>query len=171
MQALKMYQQFSGNSLLGGGAKGGLLGGDGGTSSAGYQSAIGGDGSWLSTAGPWALLAAAIIGNETSAKNHNYNWTDEKGNKHEDPLRPNGIKDALIGDALHYDVQRRYNPYLDELTGGDPSKGKEGWWTKSGLGGEFQLFADLGSPTRWDDLNFKDTTMGKGLSWIKGLLD
>lgn len=103
------------------------------------------------------------------ARNSNYNWTDENGVEHKDPLRPGDSKDhlrqALSGEVLSLDAERRYIPWLERNIKGFKS---------SGLSADTQLGADLGSPLRWDDIgkgDLKNTTLGKGLSKLKDLFD
>jgi hypothetical protein len=147
------------------------------TFAAGPESSLttSGGGAGLGPAAMWAAIIAAIAGNEAHARKSNYNWTDEHGVEHKDPLRPGSDRDQLIdgltGRSLYWDATRRYNPKLDEWTGGDPSRGKTGWWTDVGLAGDTELGAALGSPASWKDINLKDTTLGTLLSKLKGLLD
>jgi len=175
----KLGSMFGGGGVpeLGAGATGPGLQASGATTfAAGPETAIGasgggggGFGSMLSSAGPWAALAAAIIGNETSAHKSNYNWTDDQGVEHKDPLRPGGPEDMFTGKVLQYDVDRRWNPWMEELTGGDKERGKEGWWGKSGLAGDTSLGAKLGSPWSWGDISKDDlqrTTLGKLLKKV-----
>jgi hypothetical protein len=113
----------------------------------------GGGGGWSSLASFWpAGIVAAAVGNELSANKSNYNWTDEGGNEHKDPLRPNGWKDTFTGESAHYDAERRWVPWLNELTGGDKETGEPGWSEKYKINDLVQFGGDLGSPSRWDDL-------------------
>lgn len=107
-----------------GGAAGGLGGLGGGASAAGGAGAAGGGGaaSGLAAAGPWAALAAAIIANESYAKNHGY--------------RRDGAdyyKDLATGRVLSQDVDNRWAPMLF---------GKN---DRMGLGKDMSFAADLGS--------------------------
>jgi len=102
-----------------GGASAGGLGGLGGASAAGSGS---GAASGLAAAGPWAALAAAIIGNETYAKNHGYR---RSGSDY--------YKDLATGRVLSQDVDNRWAPMLF---------GKN---DRMGLGKDMSFAADLGS--------------------------
>ncbi len=106
----------------------------------------GGFGQAMASAGPWAALAAAIIGNEKYAKDRGYRSTDDK----------TYAKDLLTGGVLGQDVEKRFNPFMD--------KHSNGLWSKSGLGGDTQFGADLLG------FNFKDAKKGfKNTSLVKAL--
>lgn len=106
----------------------------------------GGFGQAMASAGPWAALAAAIVGNEKYAKDRGYRSTDDK----------TYAKDLLTGGVLGQDVEKRFNPFMD--------KHSNGLWSKSGLGGDTQFGADLLG------FNFKDAKKGfKNTSLIKAL--
>lgn len=79
MQGLGAFQQMGGMDMFGGGAGGATAGGGtamaggpgaGSAAAAGSGGAAGGGGmgSGLAAAGPWAALAAVIIGNESASK-------------------------------------------------------------------------------------------------------
>ena len=75
----------------------------GGAGSAGTGAS--GGGSALASAGPWAALAAAIIGNESYAKDHGYRKDDKYLGQ-----------TALEGRALWEDVSQRWGPKLDKIS-------------------------------------------------------
>lgn len=120
-----------------GGASGGAAGG--GAASAGGSSS--GAASTLASAGPWAALAAVIIGNEYSANQEGYR-AENDGQR---------VKDAFSGKVLRQDADR----WTDKLGGDD----------KLGLTGDMKLGASLGSPASWKNVgsDFKNTTIGKFL--------
>ena len=118
---------MSGSTATSGVGAGGSLGSfASGTSSAGTAVSGGasssGLGSGLAAAGPWAALAAAVIGNETYARN--------RGDR-----RSGGdyYKDLATGRVLSQDVDNRWSPMLF---------GKDDKW---GFGHDMSFAADLGS--------------------------
>lgn len=116
--------------LLGGaGAAGGATLAGGGSAAAGGGAAAGGAAAGgmggLAAMGPWGLLAAAIIGNETYAKKKGYRDEDSTGY----------MKDLIGGKVLEQDVEKRWSPKVDNMFGGTGEK--------LGLGGDMRVGANL----------------------------
>lgn len=143
LQGLNMYQQFAG------GEGGGMFGG-GGAATGGGEAAIGGEAaagsgsggsSFISAAGPWAALAAAIIANESEAKRGGYR-DEDKGEY---------FKDLAGGKVLEQDMSKRWIPKLfgEDLEHDD-----------LGLGGDTLASADL---LTLDFSNAWDTFKNKGI--------
>lgn len=123
----------------------------------------GGWGSMLSSAGPWAALIAAIVGNEMHAKNSNYNYTDSNGVEQKEGLRSDDKldywKDLLSGNVLTRDLEKRYLPKLNDKIDGFQS---------SGLGNDAVLMSKIGS-LHWKDIgkdDLKKTSLGRLLRKI-----
>jgi hypothetical protein len=147
----------------------GAGGGQGGWMSSLFGGGGSGGGSALASAGPWAALAALIALNEDKAQGGKYNWTDDQGVEHKEPFRPDGWDDLWKGKSAYYDITRRFNPWMEDLTGGDSKRKKEGWWGKSGLGGDATLIAQTGNPSQWNNIGREElgnTTIGKLLKKI-----
>jgi len=130
LQGFQAYSQFSGQgglgSLFGGGSSGGAAAG--GSSG----------GSALASAGPWAALAAAIIANESSARDGGYR--DEDTGDY--------LQDLFGGKVLEQDFNQRFLP---KLVGEDFED------DKLGLGADASVAADLSTfdfSNAWD--TFKD---------------
>ena len=130
-----------GGGVAGGGELGAMLGGSGGASGGGAMGGgtAGGGGSSLSGAGPWAALAAVIIGNEYNA---------EKMGRRPDS-ESQWARDALTGKVTTYDA-----PYLSQKVFGKD---------QFGLGGDIVGGAELSTgdfSNAWDA--FKNQgTIGK----------
>jgi hypothetical protein len=90
-------------SMFGGGGGGGA-GASAGASAGGGAGASAGSsiGSAAAAAGPWAALAAVIIGNELYARKRGYR-AEDKGEH---------AKDFLRGEVLSQDIEQRYLPKL-----------------------------------------------------------
>lgn len=113
-------------------------GGAGAASGAG--GAASGLGGGMAAAGPWAALAAAILGNETYAR--------KKGYRSEDPKKY--AQHLATGKVLEQDVEKRWAPKVDKMTG------------NIGLGGDMRGAANLMTGDfkgAWK--GFKDGTLGK----------
>lgn len=97
------------------GGLGSLLGGGGGAASGG--AAAGGAGAsgagGLASAGPWGLLAAVILANEADSSKKGLR-SENKGER---------AKDMLSGKVLTQDIDGKWGPEEDRLTGGLASKG------------------------------------------------
>lgn len=130
---------LGGMSEMAGGATGSSMFTLGGGGAAGGGAASGGLGSAASSAGPWAALAAAIVGNELYAKNHG---------ERDGQLFPGA--DALEGRALVDDVNSRWAPMADKAV--------------PGLGNEFKLGAFGGSPADWFDGKSRSTALKSAVS-------
>ena len=121
---------------------------------AGEGAAAGGGSSWssmASSAGPWAALAAIIIGNEVNA--------EKGGFRSEDPQEH--ASDMLTGEVLNQDLQQRWLP---DMFGEDLKN------DSTGLGADMQAAGELGTldfSNAWDSL--KDGMIGKSLSGIGDL--
>lgn len=117
-QIMSMVQGMMG----GGGAQLAGPAGSGGTSglskvgvvggSGGGGGATGGFGSAMSAAGPWAALAAIIVGNELYAKKRGYRSEDST----------DYIKDLFSGEVFHQDIEQRFLPKLGIDEGSKTSK-------------------------------------------------
>lgn len=124
LQGLNMYQQFSGAGGAAAGAEGlgggmAQIGGEGALFSDMGGAAGGGEG--MAAAGPWALLAAAILANESEAKKGGRRSEDESTH----------YKDMLTGEVLNQDAE-----YYGDKVGG--------------IGGKMIKWgAKLGSPLSW----------------------
>ena len=111
-----LLSQFGGGGG-GGGGMGGIAGmfsggggGGGASASAGAGgSAGGGIGGAISAGGPWAALAAVIIGNEYYAEKRGYRDEDTGGY----------VKDLLTTEVWHQDLEQRWLPAIgiDEGSG------------------------------------------------------
>jgi len=88
------------NIMPGGGAGTGT--GVGTAGGAGAGTGTGGMGSAAAAAGPWAALAAIIIGNELMAKKGGYRSEDPKEH----------MKDILSTEVLNQDIEQRWLPKL-----------------------------------------------------------
>lgn len=138
LQGLQMYNQIAGGGQggfmgIGGGGGGAASGSAAGSAAGGAGTAGGGAGSMLASAGPWAALAAVIIGNETAAK--------KAGRRSEDDGQY--AQDLITGKVLTQDA-----PYYSKKLFGDDDLG---------LGGDMQAGADLLTldfSNAWD--TFKD---------------
>lgn len=110
-------------------------GGSAGGGSAAGGSAAGGE-SALSSAGPWALLAALIAGNESEARQGGYRDEDDK----------DYAKDVLFGKVSEQDAYNRWIPKL-----GDDLLGDEGdrFGMQADMGGFFDLLT--GDFSNWWD--------------------
>lgn len=91
---------------------GGLLG----SSAAPSAGATSSGGSMLASVGPWALLAAAIVGNETEARRGGYRAEDDT----------EYARDLLTGRVVSQDIDQRWGPKLfgsawEENKGGIPA--------------------------------------------------
>lgn len=94
---------LGGGSGGGGGFLSGLSGGGGGGAAGGAGGGAGsGAGGMIASAGPWAALAAVIIGNEMYAEKHGYRSEDPKEH----------LKDLLTGEVQHQDLEQRWLPKL-----------------------------------------------------------
>jgi hypothetical protein len=93
-----MAQMFGGEGSAAGGGAAATTGG-GGAAGAGAGS---GGGSMMASAGPWAALAAVIIGNESEAKRGGYRSEDDK----------EYAKDIVTGEVLQQDVEERWLPKI-----------------------------------------------------------
>lgn len=150
MQGLQAYQQ-----IAGGGGAAGATGAGGGVSTAvpeimqsssmiGGSSAGGGGGSggsMLASAGPWAALAAIVIGNESEAEKGGYRAED----------RTERAKDMLSGRVLEQDVEQRWLPKMF----GENLENDE-----TGLGGDMLGASQLGGGNfsdAWDSFKNKGT--------------
>lgn len=147
LQGLQIYNQFAGGEGLGG-----MMGG--GSSAAGGASGAGGSaggsaGSMMSSAGPWAALAAVIMANEYNA--------DEF--RQDDPVKY--AQDIFGGKVLEQDFQKRWLPMMF----GDDLKHDE-----TGLGGDMAVGADLATLDFGNALEgLKEGTLGKVLGGIGDL--
>ena len=122
-----------GGSTFAAGAGGSAAGGG---AAAGGSSAAGG----LASAGPWAALAAVIGFNEENAR--------KKGFRDEN--RGKRLQDQITGKVLTQDIEGRWEPKLDDWTGGKAS----GW----GFTGDMKGASEIGSfrfgkglKTLWND--------------------
>lgn len=134
LQGLNLYQQFSGGEGFGS-----FFGGGGAETGAAASGAEGS--SFLSSAGPWAALAAAIIANEHEAISGGYR--DEDTGDY--------AQDLLGGKVLEQDFSKRWVPKLfgEDLEHDD-----------LGIGADMLVGADL---LTFDFSNAWDTFKEKGL--------
>lgn len=133
MQGFNLYQKFSGGE--------GFMGGGGGA--AGGEAAGGGFGEAMSSAGPWAALAAAIIANEHEAREGGYRSEDDG----------DYAQDVLGGKVLEQDLNKRWLPDMfgEDLKHDD-----------TGLGGDMKIGAELSSLDFGNALkSLKGGTLGK----------
>ena len=121
--------------LVGGGSAGSAsTAGAGGTQAAGSASSGGGG---FASAGPWALLAAVIIGNEYNARKGGYRSEDDK----------QYAKDVFGGKVVEQDVNQRWVP---------KAFGKD----KYGFGGDTEIWGELSTldfSNAWDKFKNKGT--------------
>lgn len=124
------------------------VGGGGGGGATG-----GGFGQMAASAGPWAALAAAIIGNEEHSR--------KKGLRAED--RGERLKDQLTGKVLTQDIEGKWAPYADKLTGGAASK--------SGITGDWKAGSQIASGRIGSGLKTltKEGTTGKIADFLRKL--
>ncbi len=103
------------------------------------SSAAGGGGSWLGSAGPWAALAAVVLGNESEGKKGGYR---REGSDY--------WKDLFGGKVIEQDFNKRWSQKLF------------GSKDKYGFGSDFEAFGEL---MTLDFSNFfdkaKEGTLGK----------
>lgn len=139
----------SGLGMSGAGFASGIgsgVGAGGGAAGGGAAGAAsGGIGSMAASAGPWAALAAAIYGNEKSAKDGGYR---REGTDY--------AKDLATGKVLYQDVDQRWAPKLF------------GENDKMGFGGDMRAASALGSfqPKKALDHFKDDSSIGKLLKKI-----
>lgn len=144
-----------GSAMPAGGGMGGGFGtitqGAGGSAAGGAGG--GGMGSMLSSAGPWAALAAAIYMNEKDS--------DKKGLRDKDPW--GRTKDTLTGKVLVDDIEGKWGPKLDDWTGGK--------FSDSGLKGDWVGGAKIAGGNLKGGLQdlYKEGIAGKVVKGLKGL--
>lgn len=113
---------------------------------AGESAAAGGGSSWgsmASSAGPWAALAAVIIGNEHEARNGGFRSEDDG----------DYAQDVLGGKVLEQDLNQRWLP---------KAFGENMEHDVTGLGGELKAAGELGSLDFGNALkSLKGGTLGK----------
>lgn len=134
-------------AAAGGGAAAGAGGGAsaGGGAAAGSGSAAGSGGSAMASAGPWALLAAVIIGNEYNAR--------KQGARAENPWHQ--TRDAVTGRVVEQDFHKRWLPkwFGEDRGGGDYEK------DVTGFGADTHALADF---TTFDPKNAWKTIWHEG---------
>lgn len=116
---MKMFGQ-GGATPLGSGATAAGSAGPGGASALSQVGIAGqgvggsgsGAGSGMAAAGPWAALAAVIVGNELYARKRGYR-SEDKGEY---------MKDLFSGEVFHQDIEQRFLPKLGIDEGSKTSK-------------------------------------------------
>jgi hypothetical protein len=148
MQMYNMYSQFA--SPATGGAGGASAGAEAGAS--GATSGASGAGSMMSSAGPWAALAAIIIANEYNAKKGGYRAEDDS----------EYAKDLITGKVLQQDLTQRWLPKAF----GEYSNGRFAD-DKLGIGSDMLAGANIATGRPKDAIEaLKGGTVGRLLSKI-----
>lgn len=153
---LNMLNQFTGGGAAGGDVYGfgaadpfatsSYAGGEGAL--AGGEAAGGGFGEMASSAGPWALLAAAIISNEYNAKKGGYRNEDDWGY----------AQDVIGGKVLEQDLNQRWLP---QIFGEDLKN------DSTGIGSDMKFVGELNSLDFGNALEaLKEGTIGKLLGGL-----
>lgn len=140
------------SSMFGGGgsaAGGGAAASGGGAAASGGSAAGGGAASGMASMGPWAALAAVIIGNESNARDNDYRSDDDK----------QYAKDLFGGKVLEQDANQRWAKKL-----GGYNDDKTGMINDMGAAAEFSTW-DFSNG--WDKI--ENGTLGKIGKGIKKL--
>lgn len=135
---------YMGGAPFGGGAAPAGAGGAAGGGAGGSGSSM------VASAGPWAALALAILGNEHNSKRRGFR-SDNDGQY---------ARHLLSGHVLTQDIDKKWGPSIDKRTGGKFSD-----WGLKGDAMVASQAASLRPKAAWDSLT-KESSLAKALRKI-----